>query len=199
MNNYKLVPVEPTVEMLVAGKYALEAGCHASVIYADMIAAAPTVQGEPVGFCEDTSLSLAERTFSIEVDDQLAEDIIQYARRLYNLYAVPTVPAAQLEPVGWQFYQDGKWWFGDDRIKDHRKNTEEAGYPVRDVYAAPQPVPEVSALVEAMESLMKGYESLLEGGIDRITNMWTGNCDSIPDMLRDARTALAVYHEGSKP
>lgn len=39
-------------------------------------------------------------------------------------------------PVGWQFYQDGKWWHGDDRIKDHRKNTEEAGFPVRDVYAA---------------------------------------------------------------
>lgn len=46
-----------------------------------------------------------------------------------------------VEPVGWQFYQDGKWWHGDDRIKDHRKNTEAAGYPVRDVYAAPQPAP----------------------------------------------------------
>jgi hypothetical protein len=39
-------------------------------------------------------------------------------------------------PVGWQFYQDGKWWNGDDRIRDHRANTEAAGYPVRDVYAA---------------------------------------------------------------
>src|SRR5690554_4810598 len=48
-------------------------------------------------------------------------------------------PAVQGEPVGWQFYQDGKWWHGDDRIKDHRKNTEEAGYLTRDVYAAPQP------------------------------------------------------------
>ena len=44
-----------------------------------------------------------------------------------------------LEPVGWQFYQDGKWWNGDDQIKDHRKNTEEAGFRVRDVYATPQP------------------------------------------------------------
>ena len=40
-------------------------------------------------------------------------------------------------PVGWQFYQDGKWWNGDDRVKDHRKNTVAAGVPVRDVYAAP--------------------------------------------------------------
>lgn len=47
--------------------------------------------------------------------------------------------AAQTEqqPVSWQFYQDGKWWNGDDRIKDHRKNTEAAGIPVRDLYAAP--------------------------------------------------------------
>lgn len=38
------------------------------------------------------------------------------------------------EPVGWQFYQQGRWWNGDDRIKDHRKNTEEAGIPTRDVF-----------------------------------------------------------------
>lgn len=49
-------------------------------------------------------------------------------------------PAEQpFEVVGWQFHQDGKWWNGDDRIKNHRKNTEEAGLPVRDVYATPQP------------------------------------------------------------
>ena len=41
-------------------------------------------------------------------------------------------------PVGWQFYEDGKWWNGDDRNKDHRKNTEEARYPIRDVYAVEQ-------------------------------------------------------------
>src|SRR5690554_7431403 len=65
-------------------------------------------------------------------------------------------PAVQEEPVGWQYYQDGKWWHGDDRIKDHRKNTEEAGYPIREVYAAPQPAeqqpaPDVAGLVEAAE------------------------------------------------
>jgi hypothetical protein len=42
------------------------------------------------------------------------------------------------KPVAWQFYQDGAWHNGDDRIKGHRANTEEAGYPVRDLYAAPQ-------------------------------------------------------------
>ena len=44
---------------------------------------------EPIGFCEDTVLSLAERTFSTEVDEQLAEDVIQYARRLHTLYTAP--------------------------------------------------------------------------------------------------------------
>lgn len=65
-------------------------------------------------------------------------------------------PDVQGEPVGWQFYQDGKWWHGDDRIKDHRKNTEEAGYLIRDVYAAPQPaeqkpMTDAAKLVEALE------------------------------------------------
>ncbi len=41
----------------------------------------------------------------------------------------------QGEPVSWQFYHDGKWWNGDDRIRDHRKNTEEAGYKIRDLFA----------------------------------------------------------------
>ena len=52
-----------------------------------------------------------------------------------------TQSAAQgwkLVPVGWQFYEDGKWWNGDDRSKDHRKNTEEARFPIRDVYAVEQ-------------------------------------------------------------
>lgn len=53
--------------------------------------------------------------------------------------AIKYIRPAQTEqqPVSWQFYQDGKWWNGDDRIKDHRKNTEAAGIPVRDLYAAP--------------------------------------------------------------
>ncbi len=44
------------------------------------------------------------------------------------------------EPVAWQFYQDGKWWNGDDRIKDHRKNTENSGYKTRELYSE-QPEP----------------------------------------------------------
>lgn len=44
---------------------------------------------EPVAFCEDAALSIAERTFSTEVGEQLASDIIQYAQRLHSLYTAP--------------------------------------------------------------------------------------------------------------
>lgn len=44
------------------------------------------------------------------------------------------------EPVAWQFFEDSKWWNGDDQIKDHRKNTESAGIPTRDLYAHPPAV-----------------------------------------------------------
>lgn len=65
---------------------------------------------------------------------EVAQALMDYARA-----AVEADRKRRGEPVGWQYYQDGKWWNGDDRIKDHRKNTEEAGHRVRDVYAAPQP------------------------------------------------------------
>ena len=45
---------------------------------------------------------------------------------------------AQQEPCGWQFFQDGKWHNGMD-VNDHRRHTEAAGVPVRDVYPSPQP------------------------------------------------------------
>lgn len=35
-------------------------------------------------------------------------------------------------PVAWQFFQDGKWHIGSDK-NNHRANTEEEGFPVRDL------------------------------------------------------------------
>ena len=54
------------------------------------------------------------------------------------------------EPVAWQFFDQGRWWNGDDRIKDHRANTEAGGYKTRDLYATPQPAPaqDVAGLLE---------------------------------------------------
>lgn len=65
-SKYKLVPVEPTPEM----------------------------EHGPVEFDEDAALSLAERTFSTEIDEQLASDVIQFASRLRALYTAPQ-PAYQ--------------------------------------------------------------------------------------------------------
>lgn len=64
------------------------------------------VQREPVGFCEDTVLSLAERTFSTEIDEQLAEDVIQYARRLHDLYSASHHAPNKLNVVRDQVTED---------------------------------------------------------------------------------------------
>ena len=39
------------------------------------------------------------------------------------------------EPVGWQFYDDEKWWNGVN--EEHKKSTIEAGYKVRNVFTLP--------------------------------------------------------------
>jgi hypothetical protein len=40
------------------------------------------------------------------------------------------------EPVAWQFLQNGKWHNGTE-FHSHRKNTEAAGIPIRDLYTYP--------------------------------------------------------------
>ena len=42
----------------------------------------------------------------------------------------------EYERVAWQFFRNGKWHNGMD-INDHRKHTEAAGVPVRDLYTHP--------------------------------------------------------------
>jgi hypothetical protein len=54
----------------------------------------------------------------------------------------------QGEPVAWQFFDGGAWHNGDSKIKDHRKNTEAAGYRTRDLYTAPQPQPKQEPVAE---------------------------------------------------
>lgn len=89
-------------------------------------------------------------------NDHLSEDA---AREVYQAFR-SVAPAVQAEPVGWQFYEDGKWWNGDDRIKDHRKNTEAAGVPVRDVYADPRPATDapVPEIIEAVANFVGSQE-----------------------------------------
>lgn len=74
---------------------------------------------------------------SLEAGERLMT-VAQHLRIEKQLRAALTHPAqTEQQPVSWQFYQDGKWWNGDDRIKDHRKNTEAAGIQVRDLYPSP--------------------------------------------------------------
>lgn len=62
------------------------------------------------------------------------------------------------EPVAWQFYQDGKWHNGNDSIADHRKNTESAGMPTRDLYAGAPPAQ--SAVPPEREMLQRIVDEL---------------------------------------
>lgn len=66
--------------------------------------------------------------FPLCQNKQYQQDLAEQLHR--ELYADP-----QFEPVAWQFYQNGKWWNGDQHNGNHRKNTEAAGIPTRDLYA----------------------------------------------------------------
>lgn len=62
---------------------------------------------------------------------------------------------AQVEPVAWQFFcENDKKWFNGSEMHNHRKNTEQAGYKVRNLYTTPQPVPLVRLTDEEIEKLV---------------------------------------------
>ena len=50
--------------------------------------------------------------------------------------AIKEALAQTQEPVAWQFFEGGKWHNGME-VNDHRKHTEAAGVPVRDLYITP--------------------------------------------------------------
>ena len=60
------------------------------------------------------------------------------------------------EPVAWQFFRGGRWHNGTE-FYDHRKHTEAAGVPVRDLYThSPQrtePVIDKSAAIRIATTL----------------------------------------------
>jgi hypothetical protein len=86
-----------------------------------------------------------------EVMRQALEALIWEAGSEPALYATQTHQAIEslraaldekVEPVAWQFYQDGKWTTGMD-VNNHRACTEAAGIPTRNLYAHP-PAPPAS-------------------------------------------------------
>lgn len=232
MTTYKLVPVEPTEEMLAEGVTAAPAvqgeclgvgkctdqGCPAHY------ATAPAVQGEPVGYVsprlldtlrsgitmedkpdEHNGVTIPLYTAELQLDaapaahgpqflsdekileiasnpmvtpcspwwlknDVKAGDVQNSAIAFARAVLKAAAPGVQMEVVSWQFYQDGKWWNGDDRIKDHKRNTQEAGYRIRDVYAfsdGPTLVEECP-LVKALESIAEYWNQ--DGNEDAMLN-----------------------------
>lgn len=133
----------------------------ADYVYAaahELLQVAPAVQGEPVAEVRIENDYWNRGHFYEGYRKELkAVSSIQGLPVGTKLYTTPQpAPETQMEVVGWQFHQDGKWRNGDDRIKDHKKNTQEAGFRVRDVYAAPQPAEQRNApdtaLVEAFDA-----------------------------------------------
>lgn len=103
MSNYKLVPVEPTPEMLdaavqdgicVDGKpvWKRDVVFQAKWKYQQMLAAAPDVQGEPVGY---VSQDFLEGKWSL---DHIAKSDEGQISRTIPVFAKPPQPAEQ-QPV----------------------------------------------------------------------------------------------------
>ena len=105
-----------------------------------------------------------------------------------------------LEPVGWQFYQDGKWWNGDDQIKDHRKNTEEASYPIRDVYAVEQQSAIGAGGVALRKARVTSSETKISALMSKISTLVDKRLSCEPcaeaeeDLLQFLRTRYAATH-----
>jgi hypothetical protein len=85
------------------------------------------------------------------------EDGKVVTQNLYHsdVYTAPPQRTEQ-EPVAWQFFEGGKWHNGME-VNDHRKHTEAASVPVRDLYThSPQrtePVIDKSAAIRIATAL----------------------------------------------
>jgi len=77
------------------------------------------------------------------------------------------------EPCGWQFFQDGKWHNGIE-VNDHRKHTEVAGIPVRDVYPAPQRTEQEPAQKPMHPEIKKMYEDYFDKCFRESQRPWVG-------------------------
>lgn len=163
---------------------------------------AVSVQGKPVGFCEDTTLTLAERVFSTEIDEQLASDIIQYASRLHSRFQViqqPTEQQPALDVNMSEIIRAVANYVGSQKggpftpavIKAAIISQLEYGDVFTDLFTSPtsshsqqSEKTEVSALVDALEELVGLVEDYRQGEyiIDSLTT-------------QPARIALTAYRK----
>ena len=161
MSEYKLVPVEQLKNWHKRiNTIAAEDAFNVADEMESMLAAQPAVQGEPAVFDEDAALSLAERTFSTEVGEQLASDIIQYAQRLHSLYTAPK-PAEQQPAVAQlvEALEEGLRAIGDHHAPDDCYATGPmTGDPFRDLVQCPA-CSFIAMCGDALAAHRKGAES----------------------------------------
>lgn len=89
------------------------------------------------------------------------------------------------EPAAWQFFcENEKKWFNGSELHNHRKNTEQAGYKIRNLYAAP-PAAQIN------EQLL----SVLRKAEDAMTWEIGGEPCGLEDSLVQVRAAIAAAKE----
>ncbi|OVE45542.1 hypothetical protein, partial [Chromobacterium violaceum] len=113
------------------------------------------------------------------------KELLQYEGdailRAWPLFEDQPTPATEQsgEAVTWQFYDQGRWHNGNDQVKDHRKNTEAAGIPTRDLYTRPQPAP----------SLPEGWRETLSDAAELLDRL---DCEQTASELRTLHAMLAA-------
>lgn len=209
MTDYRLMPEEATPEMeQAAEKYWNDRKFKAlsddprtwKGLYAAMRVAAPAVQGEPVGYVRPHQLEALRSGKACGITMEDKPDA--HNRVTIPLYATPQ-PAEQQPDVQGYVMVPAKEFESVLNRADWRtaKNRAELRHMLKALQSSA--APDVAGLVEALESLVKGYVNLLEAGKDRITSLG-GDCDPVPVMehndpwLRDARVALAPYRKGGE-
>jgi hypothetical protein len=130
---YKMLPSEPTQEMLEAEQFASSLAyesheIQAVEVYKAMWQAAPEV--EPVQTLEELEQEIYENTQAF-----IPHNVMQWMLKRYRNHT----PEVQQEPVESQFYDEGndKWY--SFMSEEHKRATIEAGYKVRDLYSHQQP------------------------------------------------------------
>lgn len=96
----------------------------------------PSAAVELLDSLQDAQKRIAELEANAGISQQARDELL--ARAIKAEEELARREAAKGEPVAWQFYDDGNWYNGVNN-NGHRRNTEKAGYRVRDLYPAPQP------------------------------------------------------------
>lgn len=103
-----------------------------------------------------------------------------------------------LEVVAWQFFSDGKWYIGSE-LNNHRQNTEEAGFLVRDLSPTEEALAGYAArdariaTQEAQIKLLQSDANSWQSGYDEGRRMGGKHCMVTIDQLR-AELAATIAH-----